>query len=166
MTRTALYRHYNATGALLYVGISDCLSARDKQHAATAHWHGAVARTETEWCEDRPEAEAAERSAILQESPLHNKRNAKAAANNRTAPKRADHGLRSFQASLAAHMAQHGTAIVDLAKATGISRDAINKIKGRAGASTSVENAVLIAGFYGQTVNAFMDPTQDAGAAQ
>ena len=73
MTRTALYRHYDAAGALLYVGITDCLSGRDKQHAATAHWHADVARTETEWCVSRDHALALESVAVQFEAPLHNK---------------------------------------------------------------------------------------------
>ena len=72
MTRTALYRHYDAAGSLLYVGITDCLSERDKQHRANAHWHGDVHRTETEWCLSRDHASALERVAIQFEGPLHN----------------------------------------------------------------------------------------------
>jgi len=72
MTRTALYRHYDAAGALLYVGITDCLSERDKRHAATAHWHDLVHRTETEWCLSRGHALALEKVAIQFEKPLHN----------------------------------------------------------------------------------------------
>lgn len=72
MSRTALYRHFDAEGCLLYVGISDCLSERDKQHAATAHWHESVEKTETEWCICRDHALALERVAITYERPLHN----------------------------------------------------------------------------------------------
>ena len=72
MARTALYRHFDADDRLLYVGISDCLSARDKQHAATAHWHVQVARTETQWCLSRNHAFALEKVAIQFETPLFN----------------------------------------------------------------------------------------------
>jgi hypothetical protein len=73
MTRTALYRHFDASGCLLYVGITDCLSERDKQHRATAHWHNDVHSTTTEWCLSRDHALALERVAIQFEGPLHNK---------------------------------------------------------------------------------------------
>lgn len=73
MARTALYRHFDASDRLLYVGITDCLSIRDKQHAATAHWHENVARTETEWCVSREAAVFAEARAIATERPLHNR---------------------------------------------------------------------------------------------
>lgn len=72
MARTALYRHFDAEGRLLYVGISDCLSARDKQHAATAKWHGDVVRTEAEWLNSRDDAVLAEARAITREKPTHN----------------------------------------------------------------------------------------------
>jgi hypothetical protein len=72
MTRTALYRHFDAAGALLYVGISDALSERDRHHRATAHWHSQVHRTETEWCLSREHALALEAVAIRFEKPAHN----------------------------------------------------------------------------------------------
>lgn len=61
-----------------------------------------------------------------------------------------------FQAALAWHMKRHETKIVDLVKGTGVSRDVINKLLGRNNASTNVENAVLIAAYYGKTVNQFL----------
>lgn len=63
----------------------------------------------------------------------------------------------AFQNALRWHMDRHGTKIVDLVKATGVSRDVVNKLLGRALASTSVENALLIAAYYGKTVNQFVD---------
>lgn len=72
MTRTALYRHFDKEGVLLYVGISDCLSERDKQHRATAHWHNLVHHTQTMWLDDRKSARAQESIAIIREKPKHN----------------------------------------------------------------------------------------------
>lgn len=72
MARTALYRHFDADGRLLYVGITDDLAFRDKTHRATADWHGDVVRTETQWCLSRSHASALERVAIQFEGPLHN----------------------------------------------------------------------------------------------
>jgi hypothetical protein len=72
MTRCALYRHYDADNRLLYVGVTDCLSVRDRQHAATAVWHDKVARTETQWCLSRAHALALEAVAIVHEGPLYN----------------------------------------------------------------------------------------------
>jgi hypothetical protein len=53
-------------------------------------------------------------------------------------------------------MESDGTKIAKLVKATGVSRDVINKLKGRDGSSTTAENALLIAAFYGKTVNQFV----------
>lgn len=72
MSRTALYRHYDAEGRLLYVGITDCLSARDKQHREVAAWHKDVVRSETQWCVSRQHAAALERVAIRFERPVYN----------------------------------------------------------------------------------------------
>jgi excinuclease UvrABC nuclease subunit len=72
VTRCALYRHYDADNRLVYVGVSDVLSARDRQHASHSPWHDKVARTETQWCIDRAHALALERVAIAHEEPMHN----------------------------------------------------------------------------------------------
>lgn len=76
MSRTALYRHFDANGVLLYVGVTDDLSTRDKGHSNAATWHANVMRSETEWFNSRIEARAAETKAILQERPAHNRMSA------------------------------------------------------------------------------------------
>lgn len=70
--RTALYRHYDAAGALLYVGISLCAIGRLSQHRRGAEWFDQIARVDIEWFPSRDEAETAERAAIGLESPRHN----------------------------------------------------------------------------------------------
>lgn len=67
--RTALYRHFDAVGALLYVGISLSAVQRLAQHRQTAHWFDRIARIEIEWHDSREEALAAEISAISCEKP-------------------------------------------------------------------------------------------------
>ncbi len=61
-----------------------------------------------------------------------------------------------FRRALVWHMEQHKTKIADLVARTGVSRDVINKLRSRDGSSTTVENAMLIAAFYGKTVNDFV----------
>jgi plasmid maintenance system antidote protein VapI len=70
-----------------------------------------------------------------------------------------------FRSALLWHMEQHQTTITDLVKSTGVSRDIINKLKGRENSSTTVENGMLIAAFYGKTVNDFINlkPATDSG---
>jgi hypothetical protein len=70
--RTALYRHYDAEGNLLYVGISLSPISRTSQHAQTAEWFNDVARIDIEWHGDRKSAVDAERAAIRSEDPAFN----------------------------------------------------------------------------------------------
>lgn len=70
--RTALYRHFDAEGRLLYVGISLSAARRLEQHKSTAQWFSKIVRVEIQWHPSRMDALAAEASAIVNEHPLHN----------------------------------------------------------------------------------------------
>jgi len=70
--KTALYRHFDADGMLLYLGISLNSVARTAQHRACAHWFRDIARIAIEWHDTREAAEGAERAAIRNERPMHN----------------------------------------------------------------------------------------------
>lgn len=70
--KVALYRHYDADGALLYIGISNDIVARGRHHAKWAQWMDFAVRVEAEWFETRQRAEDAERAAIQAERPLFN----------------------------------------------------------------------------------------------
>lgn len=72
MTKTTLYRHFCADDRLLYVGITDCMGERNRQHALNSPWYSKVARTEIQECLSRSHAEALERVAVQFEKPLHN----------------------------------------------------------------------------------------------
>jgi predicted GIY-YIG superfamily endonuclease len=71
-TRTALYRHFSADGALLYIGISLAVTKRLSDHVAHSHWSDDIARVEISWFPSRKEALAAEKAAIGKEKPKHN----------------------------------------------------------------------------------------------
>lgn len=73
MKRTSLYRHYDADDALLYVGIALNHVSRLNQHRTSASWFYEIARIEVEHFDSRLAAETAERIAIRDERPLHNK---------------------------------------------------------------------------------------------
>lgn len=62
-----------------------------------------------------------------------------------------------FRRALMWHMEKHETKITDLARDAGVSRDVINKLRAREKASTDVENGVLIAAYYGKTLNQFLN---------
>ena len=61
-----------------------------------------------------------------------------------------------FRSALLWHMEDQGTTIAELVSATGVSRDVINKLRAREGSSTTVENGMLIAAYYGKTLNEFI----------
>lgn len=69
---TTLYRFFDASGALLYVGIAGRFSARLRAHRREAPWYAAATSITLERFETRAEAEAAERAAIVSERPAHN----------------------------------------------------------------------------------------------
>jgi len=70
---TALYRLFAAGDGLLYIGITDQLRARMKQHAAEQPWWPEVVRRTVAWYDDWESADKAETLAIAAEKPVHNK---------------------------------------------------------------------------------------------
>lgn len=71
--RTALYRHFDAEGRLLYVGISLRYTDRTRSHRINAGWFDQIATITIEWFLSRVQAETAEYQAIRNERPIHNK---------------------------------------------------------------------------------------------
>ena len=69
---TKLYRHFDADGHLLYVGISLSAVARLNQHMDISHWSDAISEVRVETLPDRNAALAAETAAIQSENPKHN----------------------------------------------------------------------------------------------
>lgn len=67
-----LYRFYNATGQLLYVGITMDPPTRFRGHAEAKEWWAQVSGITVENYQSRNELAAAERRAIQVERPLHN----------------------------------------------------------------------------------------------
>jgi hypothetical protein len=70
---TAVYRIYDTSGTLLYVGMGDG-RARIKSHLKSKPWRHDIdpTRTAVEWFNTRAEATAAEKAAIRAERPRHN----------------------------------------------------------------------------------------------
>lgn len=69
---TALYRHFDSEGKLLYVGISLNAVSRLAQHRLSAAWFMEIAKIEIEWHPSREAACDAEVAAIQTERPAHN----------------------------------------------------------------------------------------------
>lgn len=64
--KTALYRHYDASGALLYVSIS-----RECRLPEGSSWATEVARVKTEYFPNKTKAMTAKRNAVAAEIPVH-----------------------------------------------------------------------------------------------
>jgi excisionase family DNA binding protein len=67
-----LYRHFDSSNNLLYVGISINAVSRLSQHKQASHWFDEIVRIEIQKLPDRETALEAERKAISEERPLHN----------------------------------------------------------------------------------------------
>lgn len=64
---------------------------------------------------------------------------------------------KTFRDALIWHLDNEEPKLADLVRATGVSRDALNKVRARPDASTDVEKAVPVARFYGKTVEQFLN---------
>jgi hypothetical protein len=71
--RTSLYRHYDADGRLLYVGISVSHLLRMVGHRKASDWYWDIKRVEVEHFPCHASAAMAEITAIRTEQPLWNK---------------------------------------------------------------------------------------------
>ena len=69
---TALYRHFNESKELLYVGISLNAIYRLGQHKKNAHWFSTISNVSIDHFPTREEALRAETKAIQSENPAHN----------------------------------------------------------------------------------------------
>lgn len=140
MTKVALYRHFDAAGTLLYVGITAKMKARQAAHAKGAPWAAEIAKITHEWLPTREEALAAEAMAIRDEAPRFNRYRPRDMAT-----------AGPFQRGLVGLMESTGTTSAALAQATGVSVELIMKLRGRPTASTVVETAIKLARFFGMT---------------
>ena len=67
-----LYRHFDSSGSLLYVGQSLSAINRLSQHKDCSHWFNQIAVVKIEHFQRREEVLAAERTAIIKENPRFN----------------------------------------------------------------------------------------------
>lgn len=73
---TTLYRFFDASDQLIYVGITGVPYTRWEEHRSRASWWTAATSVRLEHFTSRRAAELAERRAIEGEGPLHNLRHA------------------------------------------------------------------------------------------
>lgn len=69
---TAVYRFFSQDAALLYVGVTDSLGTRWRNHSKNKPWWSQVADTRIVWYNTRAEALAEEERAIKEERPRYN----------------------------------------------------------------------------------------------
>jgi GIY-YIG catalytic domain len=69
---TCLYRHFDSSGQLVYVGIASDPFRRLSQHEKWSRWYDQIDTIKIERHPNRKAAEAAELEAIRTEKPLHN----------------------------------------------------------------------------------------------
>lgn len=72
MSKLALYRFYNDSGQLLYVGITNDPARRLGEHADSKSWWPTVRGITIDWYDTRAMVTAAEKRAIRVENPLYN----------------------------------------------------------------------------------------------
>ncbi|WP_329390157.1 GntR family transcriptional regulator [Streptomyces sp. NBC_01716] len=70
--RTALYRLYDASDRLLYIGIAKDTKKRWKDHELIQRWWHLVARHTITWLPSREQALAVEEKTVREETPLYN----------------------------------------------------------------------------------------------
>lgn len=70
--RTAVYYIRGEAHVLLYIGMTNHPSVRWNQHQAVQPWWDELRSLTVDWYDSRPEAEDAERAAILAEQPKYN----------------------------------------------------------------------------------------------
>lgn len=70
---TALYRHFDKNGQLLYVGVSIQTLLRLMAHRRNSPWFREIARVDIQWYKSKSGAYYAEKRAIQTERPLWNK---------------------------------------------------------------------------------------------
>lgn len=70
--RTAIYRIYDRSDRLLYLGIAVDPSKRIQKHNSTAAWWHLAELQSVEWFDTRAEAERQEMRAVRSEGPLYN----------------------------------------------------------------------------------------------
>lgn len=69
--KTAIYRLYDASGQLLYLGLANDPERRWEEHSRSKFWWHLVARKEVAWYASREEAGRVEEEATASERPKH-----------------------------------------------------------------------------------------------
>jgi len=71
--KTALYKHKNAEGHIIYVGVAKNIGARSAQHLGNSEWQAEIASIDVEWYKNSLLAELMEIKLIKSLRPKHNR---------------------------------------------------------------------------------------------
>ena len=71
--KTALYKHKNADGHIIYVGVAKNIGARSAQHLDNSEWQAEIASIDVEWYENSLLAELMEIKLIKSLRPKYNR---------------------------------------------------------------------------------------------
>lgn len=96
----ALYRFFDADGALLYIGLTADPGRRWKSHEANQPWWHLVRRAEMEMFPSREAVRAAEKAAIVAECPKYNVAHSKHPQPRRQGPLRAKKAVSAIGAEV------------------------------------------------------------------
>ncbi len=72
MNKHSLYRIFDESNKLIYIGISDKLLDRVRSHTKKKDWSGQIHKITIEYFNTRLESEEAERLGIINEKPAYN----------------------------------------------------------------------------------------------
>jgi len=114
MTAAAVYRHFDADGLLLYVGVTNNPKRRLHEHKCRAVWADQIDQVSVKWYPDREIALARELEAISEENPIFN-------GGERAELIVTGDAFRDW-------MAREGLTQEELAKATGMARSTISQM--------------------------------------
>lgn len=120
-----LYRHFDATDKLLYVGITKNPSRRLSEHAANSHWWNQIAKITIERFQSKAHAQVAEKKAIRAEKPEFNK----ALQKKKRAPKMVSHDRERPDFSRIVLSLLDDMTESELAVVVGVNQSTVHRIK-------------------------------------
>lgn len=125
--KTALYKHKNADGHIIYVGVAKNIGARSAQHLNNSEWQTEIASIDVEWHDNALMAEIMEIKLIKSLRPKYNK------AHNNNKPfdyafhQRVDSFLKNEEKNLNEKLKDYYQKLEDIA----VTKDIVSTSKGK-----------------------------------
>ena len=125
--KTALYKHKNADGHIIYVGVAKNIGARSAQHLNNSEWQTEIASIDVEWHDNSLMAELMEIKLIKSLRPKYNK------AHNNNKPfdyafhQRIDSFLKNEEKNINEKLKEYYQKLEDIA----VTKDIVSTSKGK-----------------------------------